>query len=100
MRSSCFVYCGLLQIPSFYILGDPGAVSRVDKMFVVKVYFYFFDLTVNFHHEHFIDPTNCPWVSEDEPWLYFEWELKNALYLSVNVFSTKVLIGDTIFYVS
>ena len=22
-------------------------------------------LTVNFHHEHFIDPTNCPWVSED-----------------------------------
>ena len=25
---------------------------------------------------------------------------KNALYLSVNAFSTKVLIGDTIFYVS
>ena len=25
---------------------------------------------------------------------------KNALYLSVNVFSTKVLIGDTIFYFS
>ena len=24
------------------------------------------DLTVNFHHEHFIDPANCPWVSEDE----------------------------------
>ena len=24
------------------------------------------DLTVNFHHEHFIDPTNCPWISEDE----------------------------------
>ena len=23
------------------------------------------DLTVNFHHEHFIAPTNCPWVSED-----------------------------------
>ena len=32
------------------ILGDPGA--RLD-------------LTVNFHHEHFIDPINCPWVSED-----------------------------------
>ena len=47
------------------ILGDPGAVSRVDKMFVVKVYCKI-DLTVNFHHEHFIDPTNCPWVSEDE----------------------------------
>ena len=44
-----------------FILGDPGAVSRVDKMFVVKVYC----LTVNFHHEHLIDPTNCPWVSED-----------------------------------
>ena len=26
--------------------------------------------------------------------------IKKALYLSVNVFSTKVLIGDTIFYVS
>ena len=24
--------------------------------------------------------------------------MKNALYLSVNLFSTKVLIGDTIFY--
>ena len=23
------------------------------------------DFTVNFHHGHFIDPTNCPWVSED-----------------------------------
>ena len=43
------------------ILGDPGAVSRVDKMFVVKVYCKI----VNFHHEHFIDPTNCSWVSED-----------------------------------
>ena len=31
-------------------------MSRVDKMFVVKV-------TVNFHHEHFIDPTS---VSENE----------------------------------
>ena len=47
-----------------FILGDPGAVSRVDKMFVVKVYCKI-DLTVNFHHEHFIDSTNCPWVSED-----------------------------------
>ena len=47
------------------ILEDPGAVSRVDKMFVVKVYCKI-DLTVNFHHEYFIDPTNRPWVSEDE----------------------------------
>ena len=47
------------------IFGDPGAVSRVDKMFVAKV--YCLDLTVNFHHKHFIDPTNCSWVSED--WL-------------------------------
>ena len=23
------------------------------------------DLTVNFHHGYFINPTNCPWVSED-----------------------------------
>ena len=28
------------------------------------------------------------------------WQMKNALYLSVNVISMKVLIGDTIFYVS
>ena len=56
--------------PVKHILGDPGVVSRVDKMFVVKVYCKIetsprLDLTVNFHHEHFIDPTNCPWVSED-----------------------------------
>ena len=45
------------------ILGDPGAVSRVDKMFVVfKVYCKIarLDLTVNFHHEHFIHSTNLP----------------------------------------
>ena len=24
------------------------------------------DLTVNFHHEHCIVPTECPWVSEDD----------------------------------
>ena len=36
------------------ILGDPGAVSRDDTMFVVKV------------KEHYIVPTNCPWVSKDD----------------------------------
>ena len=41
------------------ILGDPGAVNRVDNMIVV---------TVNFHHEHFIDPINYPRVSEDGYW--------------------------------
>ena len=35
------------------------AVTGVDKMLAVEVY-------CNFHHEHFIDPTNRPWVSEDE----------------------------------
>ena len=29
------------------------------------------DRTVNFQHEHFIDPTNCPWVSEDERPIYW-----------------------------
>ena len=93
-----------------HILWDPGAVSRGDTMFVVKVYCKIetspwaltslpnqfqkkkkifwpirsrqfkhlwnwfakskcpgarLDLTVNFHHEHFIDPTDCLWVSED-----------------------------------
>ena len=33
-------------------------------MFVVNV-FCKIDLTENFHHDHFIDPTNYPWVSED-----------------------------------
>ena len=39
------------------------------KMSVVKVYVRSrqacLDLTVNFHHKHFIDPTNWPWVYED-----------------------------------
>ena len=48
------------------ILGEPGAVSRVDKMFVVnRRAGARLDLTVNFLHEDFIDQTNCPWVSED-----------------------------------
>ena len=39
-----FLFCKLLHLQGFFpsqlhiILGDPGAVSRVDKMFVVKVY--------------------------------------------------------------
>ena len=85
-----------LKIRETCILGDPGAVSRVDKMFVVKVYckietspwaltltepvpeafelptsdwpekIFFWPIEHHVHHEHFIDPTNCPWVSEDE----------------------------------
>ena len=39
------------------ILGDPGAVSRDDTIFTVKVYCKL---------EHCIVLTNCPWVSEDE----------------------------------
>ena len=41
------------------ILGDPGAVSRVDKMLVVKAYCKI-DLTVNFHHKHFMDRLTAP----------------------------------------
>ena len=53
------------------IPGDPRAVTRVDKMSMVKVYCKIetsarVDLTVNFHHGHFIDPANFSWVSEDE----------------------------------
>ena len=58
-------------------------MSRVDKMFVVKV-------TVNFLHEHFIDPTNRPWVSEDE----FE-ELGRRLHrkiINLNAESTYLLL--------
>lgn len=47
-----------------HILGNPGALSRDDRMFVAKVY-YKIDLTVNFRHGHSIVPINCPWVSED-----------------------------------
>ena len=41
------------------ILGDPkpGAVCRVDKMFVVKVCC---NLTVNFHHEHLSTRLTAP----------------------------------------
>ena len=42
------------------ILADQGAASWDDRMFVVKVI-----VMVNFHHEHSIVPTSCPWVSED-----------------------------------
>ena len=55
------IFCIWVDQKAAYILGDPGAVSRVDKMFVILKF------TVNFYHEHFIDPTNCPWVSEDGP---------------------------------
>ena len=34
-------------------------------MFTVRSRRAHLDLTVNIHHEHFIHPTNCPWVSED-----------------------------------
>ena len=32
------------------------------------------DLIVNFQHGHFIDPTECPWVSEDD---FTSWRQKN-----------------------
>ena len=41
----------LSTIESGTILDDPGAASR--------------DLIVNFHQEHSIIPTSCPWLSED-----------------------------------
>ena len=62
------------------------------------------DLTVNFHHEHFIDPTNCPWVSEDgdrlkpkKGYLFcaLEWTILTSKYHSLDSwkyltsFSTK-----------
>ena len=54
---------------TFPILGDPGAVSRVDKMFVVKVYRKIIlgdtGAVSRVGSIKFIDPTNCPWVSED-----------------------------------
>ena len=51
---------------------------RDDRMLVVKVYSKIFDrdLTVNFHHEHSIVPTNCPWVSLGE---------KNSIYWSFSL---------------
>ena len=85
------------------ILGDPGAVSRVDKMFVVKVFCPIearLDLTENFDHEHFIDPTSCPWVSEDgvgqELRTFLEQRQISSCYLQVlvinmhNLFTVQV----------
>ena len=60
-------------------------------MFVVKVFCKIarLDLAENFHHEHFIDPTNYRWVSEDVK-LYDKlerWRLKNLfLYLLINIY--------------
>ena len=57
------------------ILGDPGAVKRDDKVFVVTVYYKNFPEIVNCHHEQSIVPTNCPWVSEGG------WTRGNRAYL-------------------
>ena len=43
-------YNKTVNIRSLGILGDLGAVSLDDRMFMMKV-------IVNFHHEHFIVPT-------------------------------------------
>ena len=43
---------------------------------------------------------SCRWVSALKCEVTKKKKKKIALYLSVNVFSMKVLIGDTIFYVS
>ena len=55
------MYAGTLSAKKFEIIGhfilwDPGAVSRLDKMFGVKVYRKI-ETTVTFHPEHLIDPT-------------------------------------------
>ena len=47
---------------SAHILGCPGAASRDDRIFVVKVY----RKIETIHHEHSIAPTDCSWVSEDD----------------------------------
>ena len=39
LAKSIYYLVYLLDFFLRYILGDPGAVSRVDKMFVVKVYY-------------------------------------------------------------
>jgi len=48
------------------------------------------DHTVNFHHEHSIVPTNCPWVSEDGSYS------KNVDYLSIDLMTTKYFL-DALF---
>ena len=57
------------------IIGDPGAVKRDDKVFVVTVYYKNFPEIVNCHHKQSIVPTNCPWVSEGG------WTRGNRAYL-------------------
>ena len=40
----------------------------------------------NFHHEHFIDPTNCPWVSEDD--------IKYVAFMSLWPRTIRILISN------
>ena len=47
------------------ILGDPGTVSRDDRMLVVEVYCKI-EAIDSTHHEYSIVPTNCPWISKDD----------------------------------
>ena len=55
------------------------------------------DLTVSFHHEHFIVPTSCPWVSEDEPREGLAACIAKTLGA---IHSTKIPTGVTAFWAS
>ena len=58
------------------ILGDPGTIE-------CSWWIFHQDLTaVNFHHEHSIVPTNCPWVFQGEKNLTDPFHQFN--YISVN----------------
>ena len=59
---------------AIYILGDLGAVSRVEIKSATKVF-------TNFRRAFCLDPTDCPWISEDG--LYTAKSKKVALVIGI-----------------
>ena len=61
-----FTSCTVSFISSSETQGQlVGSINCSRWKFTVRSRRARLDLTLNFHHEQFIDPANCPWVSED-----------------------------------
>ena len=64
---NCQKTCHVLWHDGSY--GGPGvSVFSIHSFVPERPFLHYYckiETTVNFHHEHSIVPTNCPWVSED-----------------------------------
>ena len=51
----------------------PSSETQGQLVGSIKCSWRKFTIETNFRHEHFIDPTNCPWVSEDDLDVLVNW---------------------------